>query len=62
MEPIGVILDFVGPFLGMAGVQPIQLPGLGSQTDAEALQSSLQAIHGVIGTLQVAVDVLGGCE
>jgi len=62
MEPIGVILDFVGPFLGMAGVKPIQLPGLGSDTDVETLETSLQAIHGLIGTLQIAVDALGGCE
>src|SRR6266567_8721467 len=29
LGPVGVLLDLAGPLFGIAGVQPIQLPGLG---------------------------------
>lgn len=61
IEPIGVILDLVGPLMGIAGVQPIQLPALGSQTDLQALNQTIQTVQGVVGTIQVVVDALGGC-
>jgi hypothetical protein len=61
IEPIGVLLELVGPFMGIAGVQPIQLPALGDQTDLQALQQALQTMQGVVGSIQVVVDTLGGC-
>jgi hypothetical protein len=62
MEPLGVILDLVGPLMGIAGVQPIQMPTLGSNTDLASLNSTLEAIQGVAGVIQIVVDALGGCS
>ena len=61
IEPIGVLLDLVGPLLGIAGVQPIKLPALGDTSDLEALAATTKAIQGVVGTLEVVVEGLGGC-
>jgi hypothetical protein len=61
IEPVGVLLDLVGPLLGLAGVQPIQLPALGDKSDLEALNQTTQTIQGVVGTLEVVVEGLGGC-
>jgi len=61
IEPIGVLLDLVGPMMGIAGVEPIQLPALGDKSDLDALQGTVQALQGVVGTLDVVVEALGGC-
>lgn len=61
IEPIGVLLDLVGPLMGIAGIQPIQLPALGDQTSLDALNDMMQAMQGVVGTIQIVVDALGGC-
>jgi hypothetical protein len=62
IEPIGVILDLAGTIFGIAGMEPIKLPSLGSQTDLDSLQTLLQTMTGVVGTLQVVADGLGGCD
>jgi hypothetical protein len=62
VEPIGVILELAGPVFGIAGVEPIKLPSLGSNADLESLNSALQAIQGVVGTLEIAAEALGGCD
>ena len=61
IEPIGVILDLVGPLMGIAGVQPVKLPQIGSDTDVAALDATIQTLQTVVATLQVIVDGLGGC-
>jgi hypothetical protein len=61
IEPIGVLLDLVGPLMGLAGVEPIQLPAIGDKSDVQALQTLVQTLQGVVGTLDVAVEALGGC-
>lgn len=61
MEPIGVILDLVGPAMGIAGVQPIQLPQIGSSSDLESLNQVVQTLQALVGTIQIVVDTLGGC-
>jgi len=58
IEPLGVILDLVGPLMGIAGVQPIQLPQMGKQADVQSLQQGLQSIKGVVTTMQSIVDSL----
>lgn len=62
IEPIGVILQLVGPLLGIAGVGPFQLPAVGSKSDFDAMQQLVKTIQGFIGTLQIAADALGGCD
>lgn len=61
IEPIGVILELVGPFMGIAGVEPIVLPTFGSDTDIESLETTIQSLQGVVGTLEIVTDALGGC-
>src|SRR6266496_3694468 len=53
LGPVGVLLDLAGPLFGIAGVQPIQLPGLGSATDMQALNSVVQSIQSVTATIQI---------
>jgi hypothetical protein len=62
IEPLGVLLDLAGTFMGIAGVKPIKLPSLGSQADLQALQSFVTAIQDVVAVMQVATDALGGCS
>lgn len=62
IEPIGIILDLIGPLMGIAGVQPIQLPSMGKQTDVQALQQGVQTMQSVVATIQSVVDTLGGCS
>ena len=62
IEPIGVILQLAGTIFGIAGMQPITLPAVGSATDLDSLNTLVETIQGVVGTLQVAADALGGCD
>jgi hypothetical protein len=43
-------------------VKPIKLPAPGSQADLQALNQFVEAVQSVVGTIQVVVDALGGCE
>lgn len=62
LAPIAVILDLAGTLFSIAGMKPIVLPSVGTQSDVDSLNTVLQTIQGVIGTLQIAADALGGCN
>jgi hypothetical protein len=62
IEPIGVILQLAGTLFGIIGMKPIELPTIGPGTDLDSLNTVLQTIQGLIGTLQIAADALGGCD
>jgi hypothetical protein len=62
LGPVGALLEIAGPLLGIAGVPAITLPSLGSASDLAALQSVVQTIETVVGTVQGIVDGLGGCS
>jgi hypothetical protein len=62
IDPIGVILEMASDLMSLVGVSPIQLPSLGAATDVEALKQVVETIQGVVATLQVAADALGGCQ
>ena len=62
IEPIGAILKLAGPLMGLAGVGPIEFPSIGSETDIDSLQQVVKTMQGVVGTLQIAADALGGCS
>jgi hypothetical protein len=62
IEPIGVILKLAGTLFGIAGMQPITLPAVGSATDLASLNTLVETLQGVVGTLQIAADALGGCD
>jgi hypothetical protein len=51
IEPIKVLLELAGPFIGIAGVGPIAIPPLGAGSDLAALKD-------VLGTLQDVVDTI----
>lgn len=61
IEPIGVVLKLAAPLMGLAGVGPIEMPSVGSETDVESLEELVKTMQGVVGTLQIAADALGGC-
>lgn len=61
IEPIKLLLEMAGPLLGIAGVEPIKFPAMGSESDLESLQNTVQTLQGVVGTIQIVVDTLGGC-
>lgn len=61
-EPIKALLDLAGPFMSIAGVQAIQLPGVGDSSSQEGVQETITAIKSVIDTMQTIVDGLGGCD
>ena len=62
IEPIGVILDLMGSLFGIVGIEPIQLPAIGSASDAAALDNTIQTLQGVTAIIQVVVDALPGPE
>ncbi len=62
IEPIGVLLELAGTFFGIAGIEPIKIPSLASDADLQALQDFVATIQGVVGTMQIAADALGGCS
>jgi|ERR1043165_635529 hypothetical protein len=61
IEPIGAILKLASPLMGLAGIAPIELPAIGSDTDVAALENVVKTMKNVIGTMQIAADALGGC-
>lgn len=61
IEPIGVILDLMGSVMGIAGVEPIKLPALGSQANLTSLNQFVKDIQGVVGVLETVTEALGGC-
>jgi hypothetical protein len=62
LGPAGMLLDLAGPLFDIAGVPAISLPALGSASDVAALNNVVQTIQSVVGTIQIAVDALGGCD
>jgi hypothetical protein len=62
IEPIGVILELAGTLFSIAGMQPITLPSAGSATDLASLNTLVETMQGVVGTLQTAAAALGGCD
>jgi hypothetical protein len=62
LGPAGMLLELAGPLLDIAGVPAITLPSLGSTSDLTALNTAVQTLQGVVGTIQTVVDGLGGCD
>ncbi len=58
IEPIGVILKLASPLMGLAGVGPIELPTIGSETDVESHAELVKTLQGVVGTLQIVAEVI----
>jgi len=60
VDPILVLLSMAEPFLGMAGVDPIKTPQIGSDTDLESLQTVVTTIETLADTLLFIAKGLGG--
>ena len=62
IEPIGEILKLAGTLFEIAGIPAIELPAAGSATDLDSLNTLVETLQGVVGTLQIVADGLGGCD
>jgi hypothetical protein len=58
IEPIAVLLELAGPFMGIAGVDPIKLPALAAAEDLAVIEQNLASLQQVVDTLQAIVDLL----
>lgn len=59
LEPIMLILSMAEPFMGIAGVDPIKTPQIGSDTDLAALQATVDTLDELAKTLSLIADSLG---
>jgi hypothetical protein len=62
LEPVSVLLELAGTMFDIAGVPPITLPSVGSQSDVESLKALVKAVQEATAVIQIAVDALGGCD
>ncbi|HYO91895.1 MAG TPA: hypothetical protein VEQ40_09670 [Pyrinomonadaceae bacterium] len=61
IEPVGALLDLVGPMLALTGQDPIKLPAMGSAADVEGLNQLVVTLEGVMEAITTVTDALGGC-
>lgn len=61
IEPISAILSLAGPFLGIAGVDPITLPTVGSAQDAQTLETTAETLMEISQMLITVAEALPRC-
>jgi len=61
IDPVMFLLSLAEPFLGMANVDPIQTPALAAPEDLQAMQTVIDTLDGLVKTLKLAAEPLGGC-
>jgi hypothetical protein len=64
IEPVGALLELVGPLMEIAGAPAIKFPAIGSAADVEGLNqviTALEAVMQVIGTAAEALPPPGPC-
>jgi len=59
IDPVLFLLSLAEPFLGMAGVDPIQTPQIGSDADLASLQNVVTTIEQLADTLKFIAQGLG---
>lgn len=59
LDPILVLLSLAEPFLGMAGVDPIKTPQIGSDSDLQSLQTVVTTLEELAKTLELIAKGLG---
>jgi hypothetical protein len=62
IEPIKVLLELAGPFMGIAGVSPIVIPTFGDASDVESIQQVVATLEQVVEAMTLVADSLGGCD
>lgn len=60
IDPVLALLSLAEPMLGVAGVNPIKIPAIGSDTDIAALQTVVTTLDELTQVLQLVADGLGG--
>ncbi|MFL5256248.1 MAG: hypothetical protein ACJ8AI_25795 [Rhodopila sp.] len=58
IEPVKILLELAGPFMGIAGIKPITIPALAPAADLAALKGVLNTLQTIVDTMQAIVDVL----
>lgn len=61
IDPVLVLLSLAEPMLGIAGVKPIQTPAIAAPQDLEAMQGIVNTLDELVKTLKLAAEVVGGC-
>jgi len=62
VEPLLVLLSLAEPLMGIAGVDPIKTPQIGSDSSLQALQTLVTVLEDLAKTLQTVADGLGADE
>jgi hypothetical protein len=60
IEPVLVLLSLAQPLLGLAGVDPIKTPQIGSDSSLEALKALVDVLETLAKTLTTIAQALGG--
>jgi hypothetical protein len=62
LEPLGAILALAQPLMELAGIpDTIKIAPPVAGADVAAFEGTIRDIQGVVGTIQVVADALGGC-
>lgn len=61
LDAIAAILSLAEPFFGIAGIDPIKLPAIGSATDIDALTTTADTLEQISQALITAASALPGC-
>jgi hypothetical protein len=61
LETLLLILKLAEPLMQIGGVEPIQIPTVGSAEDVESLEEVISTLEVVLEVLTAAADALGGC-
>ena len=63
IEPIGIILGMAGTLAGFAGKEiKVEFPTPGGDATVESLNTFVEAVQGIVGTLTIVSEALGGCD
>jgi len=62
IDPILVLLSLAEPLMGLANVDPIKTPQIGSDSSLEGLKSVVEVIEELAKTLQLVADGLGASQ
>jgi hypothetical protein len=62
IEPLTVLLSLAEPLMGLAGVDPIKTPPIGSDSSLQGLQTVVTVIEDLAKTLRTIADSLGADE
>ena len=63
IEPISIVLQMAGTLAGFAGKEiKVDFPTPGGEASLDSLNAIVEAVQGVVGTLTIVSEALGGCD